>query len=168
MYLYYQMPSKPTIALTVLISAFIVSCDQVTSLTDEEKGNIVIEVKQTLDNYYADIKQEGLTAEFKYLDNSKDFYWTPPGFSKPISYDSVAIILKKNAPNYKEIDNKFESLTIDAISLDSAMYSGKIRSIITDTTNNVITMHLNEKGKLIKRKDGWKLLSGETTLSLGK
>ncbi len=156
---------KNIFAFAFLVVLFGCSHEQKPTLTDEEKGNIVMEIKETLDNYYADIKEGGLTAELKYLDNSKDFCWMPPGYSSSISFDSVASILKKNAPNYKEIDNKFESLTIEAISLDSAMYSGKIRSILTDTTNTPITMFLNEKGKLVKRKDGWKLISGETTIS---
>jgi hypothetical protein len=157
---------KNKAAFILLVLSFSCSREQKPLLTEEEKGNIVIEVKETLDNYYADIRSGGLTAEFKYLDNSKDFYWTPPGYNKPISYDSVACVLKKNAGNYKEIDNAFENLTIEAISLDSASYSGKIRSSITDTTNNSTTIYLNEKGKLIKRKDGWKLLNGETSVSL--
>lgn len=159
---------KNKLAFIFLLLAFSCSQEQKPTLSDEQKGEIVLEVKQTLDNYYADIKSGGLTAEFKYLDNSKDFYWTPPGYSKPISYDSVATILKMNAPNYKEIDNTFENLNIEALSVDSAIYSGKIRSTITDTSGTPMSMFLNEKGKLIKRKDGWKLLSGETTISLSK
>ena len=157
---------KNNAVFAVLI--FLVSCsgEQKPPLTEEEKGNIVLEVKEILDNFNAEIKEGGLTTEFKYLDNSKDFHWTPPGYQSSISYDSVANILKKNAANYKEIANQFESLTIDAISADTAIYSAKIISVLTDTTNNPLTIHLKEKGKLIKRKDGWKLLSGETTVSL--
>ncbi len=161
------MSHKAIITLLFYPSLLFISCKQaLPTLTDEQKGEIVLEVKETLDNYYADIKSGGLTSEFNYLDNSKDFYWTPPGYTAPISFDSVSTILKMNAPNYKEVDNSFESLSIEAITIDSAFYSGKIKSIITDTSGTPITMYLTEKGKLIKRKDGWKLLSGETTLSL--
>jgi hypothetical protein len=157
---------KNNAVFAVLI--FLISCsgEQKPLLTEEEKGNIVLEVKEVLDRFNAEIKEGGLTTEFKYLDNSKDFHWTPPGYRSAISFDSVAGMLKKNAANYKEIENRFESLTIDAASADTAIYDAKITSVLTDTTNNPITVHLKEKGKLIKRKDGWKLLSGETTVSL--
>lgn len=153
------------ISIAVLISFN--SCKQnPPPLTEEQKGTLAMEVKETLDNYYADIKSGGLTAEFKYLDSTKDFFWIPPGYAKPITFDSVASILKAKAGNYKEIDNSFESLNIEVLSEDSAMYSGKIRSTMTDSTNTPMTIYLNEKGKMIKRKDGWKLLSGETSISL--
>lgn len=163
------MSNTTIITLLFFPSLLFISCKQSSpELTDEQKQEIVLEVKGTLDNYYTDIKNDGLTAEFNYLDSSKDFYWTPPGYNTPISFDSVSKILNKNATNYKEINNSFESLNIEAIAIDSAYYSGKIKSIITDTSGTPTTMYLNEKGKLIKRKDGWKLLSGETTLSLDK
>jgi len=168
-YLYYKMSHKTIITLLFYPSLFFVCCKpSPPPLTDEQKGEIVLEVKETLNNYYADIKSGGLTSEFNYLDNSKDFYWTPPGYTTPISFDSVSAILKMNAPNYKEIDNSFESLNIEATAIDSAFYSGKIKSITTDTSGTPTTLYLNEKGKLIKRKDGWKLLSGETTLWLNR
>lgn len=163
----FDIMTKQHILIFLLALVFSNSCKQgPPSLTDEQKGTLVMEIKETLDNYYADIKSGGLIAEFKYLDSTKDFSWMPPGYTKPISFDSVACILKANSGNYKEIDNSFENLNIEVLCEDSAVYSGKIRSIMTDTTNTPMTIYLNEKGKLIKRKDGWKLLNGETTISL--
>ena len=124
----------------------------------EEFSVVIKEIKEASRELTDAIKKDPQFAKDVALDiNNNKTYLDVPG-SDDLKETSYAL--------YKEIDNKFESLTIEAISLDSAMYSGKIRSIITDTTNNPITMYLNEKGKLIKRKDGWKLLSGETSLSL--
>lgn len=157
---------KNTLAFGLLIIAFGCSHEEKPQLSEEEKETIVMDVKETLDNFNADIKAGGITAEFKYLDNSKDFKWMPPGYQSPISYDSCTGMMKRSVGTYKEIDNSFESLTIDALSADTASYTGKIKSMMTDTTGNTMTIYLNEKGKLIKRKGGWKLLSGETTISL--
>src|SRR5687768_6760744 len=62
-------------------------------LTEAKKMVVIKQVEQTLNNYVAAVKKDGLTAEFDYLDRSSDFFWVPPGFSVAISYDSIAVIL---------------------------------------------------------------------------
>src|SRR5688572_31858927 len=89
-----------------------VSCSQSETLSETERAEIILAAKETLTNYYNDIRKEGLRAEFRYLDNSKEFFWVPPGYSSPISYDSVAAILNQNAPLFKSIDNSFDTLRI--------------------------------------------------------
>lgn len=150
--------------LTVLIALTFASCKQNTSLTEKEKKIVIQDVTQTLNNYYNNIRKSGLMAEFKYLDNSPDFYWVPPGYSSSISYDSVAVILKQTAPKYKYIDNSFDKLQIIALDNEIATYTGQLKSIMTDTAGKEMTFSMVETGVLIKRQDGWKLLSGQTTV----
>jgi hypothetical protein len=150
--------------LTIFTILAITSCRQSTSLTETEKASIVFDVHQTLDNYYNDIKKSGLTAEFKYLDNSADFFWVPPGYSSSISYDSVITVLKQNAPKYISIDNSFDTVRIIPISKEFATYTGRLHSTMTDTFGKVTTFSLVETGVLIKRQDGWKLLNGQTAI----
>jgi hypothetical protein len=153
--------------LRILVLAFIINAcsnDNQQILSLQEKVSITDTVKQTLNNYYADIKKLGLTAEFRYLDSSSDFFWVPPGFEKALNYDSVHAILIKNAPSLRSIDNSWETLSIYPLSKDLANYTGKIRSVVKDTAGNVFHSMLIETGLLIKRKDGWKLLSGQTAI----
>ena len=131
---------------------------------EAEKKLIIDSVTQTLNRYYDDIRAEGLMAEFRYLDNSPEFYWVPPGFSVAISYDSVASILRQNAPLLKDIDNKWDTLRIDPLSHELATYTGRLHSIVTDTAGHVSETSLVETGLLIKRRNGWKLLSGQTSV----
>jgi hypothetical protein len=159
---------KKIVFLLPVIFAFACTHEEKPQLSDEEKGNIVMDVKEVLDNFNADVKAGGLTSEFRYLDNSADFKWIPPGYQSPISYDSATKMMTRSAGTYKEINNSFENLTINALSSDTASYTGKIKSMMTDTMGNIMTIYLNEKGKLVRRKDGWKLLSGETTISLSE
>jgi len=147
---------------TKLILLFLISCRQPTDLTEKEKEELVFSIRQTLDNYYNDIRQSGLLAELNYLDSSADFFWVPPGYTQSISYDSVVSILKQNAPYYKYIDNAFDTLKIIPLTKELASYTGKLQSTITDTLNNQVTFRLIETGVLIKRADGWKLLNGQT------
>jgi hypothetical protein len=150
--------------ITIFTILTIVSCRQSKPLTENDKANIIEEVHQTLDNYYKDIRKSGLTAEFKYLDNSSEFFWVPPGYSSSISYDSVTIVLKQNAPKYKLIENSFDTLLIIPLSKELATYTGRLNSTMTDTSDKTMTFSLVETGVLIKRKDGWKLLSGQTSI----
>src|SRR5688572_33335994 len=100
--------TRPIWTILTLIS--LISCRQPTELTEKEKEELIISIRQTLDNYYNDIRKSGLLAELNYLDSSADFFWVPPGYNQSISYDSVVSILKQNAPYYKYVDNAFDTL----------------------------------------------------------
>ncbi|MBK7009746.1 MAG: nuclear transport factor 2 family protein [Saprospiraceae bacterium] len=150
--------------LTIFTILTFLSCRQSESLTENETESIIKDVQLTLVNYYTDIRKSGLTAEFKYLDNSSDFFWVPPGYSGFISYDSVATVLKQNAPKYISIDNSFDTLRIIPLSKELATYTGRLNSTMTDTSGKIMTFSLVETGVLIKRQDGWKLLSGQTSI----
>jgi hypothetical protein len=142
----------------------ILSCRESIPLTENEKASVIKNVSQTLNNYYNDIRKSGLMAEFKYLDNSSEFFWVPPGYSHSISYDSVSTVLRQNAPKYKSIDNSFDTLQIIPLSKELATYTGRLNSTMTNTSGETMTFTLVETGVLIKRQDGWKLLSGQTTI----
>lgn len=150
--------------LMLLSMLLFVSCSQSSLLTEKEKTVIIDSVRQTLNNYHNDIRKSGLIAEFKYLDNSADFFWVPPAYSASISYDSVASILKQNAPNYKYIDNSFDTLSIIPLSKELATYTGRLHSTMIDTNNKKTSFSLVETGVIIKRTNGWKLLSGQTSV----
>lgn len=162
-----QKDSKVYIALTVIfagITVFIWNYDLAGCEDSEEteKEKVIAETKLMLRNYCEDVRKEGLLAEFKYLDNSKDFYWTPPGFYGAITFDSVASILRINASKYKKIINSFDSLNITISGKDTAMYFGIIDSRTTDSSGHETHVKLQETGSLVKRADGWKLLNGKT------
>jgi hypothetical protein len=150
--------------LLIFFVLTITSCRQSTVLTENEKVNIIADVKLTLDNYYNDIRKHGLTAEFKYLDNSPDFFWVPPGYSGSVPYDGIVTAIKQNALKYKLVDNSFDKLQIIPLSNELATYTGQLSSIMTDTSGKVIHYSLVETGIMIKRPEGWKLLSGQTSL----
>ena len=116
------------------------------------------------DHYFEAIRKGGMTAEFQYLDHSSDFFWVPPGYQNPISYDSVAAVLTLNAPRFVSVENTFDTLRIIPLTTALATYTAKLRSVMKDTSGNVSSLHLIETGVVIKRSDGWKLLSGQTSL----
>jgi SnoaL-like domain len=150
--------------ILILFAMLLGSCDQQKPLNSVEKDEIIKEVRQTLNNYYDDIRKSGLSAEFNYLDNSSDFFWVPPKYPECLSYDSVVSILKQSAPKYKYIDNKVDFMRINPLNKELAVYTCQLHSVMTDTSGNVLTYSMIETGVLIKRKDGWKLLSGQTSI----
>lgn len=140
------------------------SCNQQPAFTETEKQKVQVAVHNMLNEYYSDIYSSGLLAEFKYLDSSTDFFWVPPGYTQALSFDSVAAILRKNAPGLAAVENSFDTLQIIPLSADLAAYTARIRSVVRDTAGMVFTSSLIETGVVVKRANGWKLLNGHTSL----
>ena len=148
----------------VILAAILLSCGNSSELTEKEKEVIRHEVRQTLQNYYDDIRQSGLLAEFNYLEESPDFFWSPPGFTHPLSYDSIASIIRLNSTLYQKVDNQFDTLLIIPVKRKVATYSGRLTSTVVDTAGVTTTIRMIETGVLIKIDDQWKLLNGQTSV----
>lgn len=151
------------LVLTCIVCG-ILSCTNKAGMTVAEQKAINDSVAQTLTDYCKAVKEHGLTAEFQYLDHSPDFFWVPPGYTSTISYDSVEAVLIRNAPMFRMIDNTFDSLRIVPLTKELATYTAVLHSTMVDTTGKTTQMHMVETGTVIKRKDGWKLLSGQTAI----
>ena len=138
--------------------------DEKGRLSTNDALKVESEVRLLFDHYFEAIRKGGLTAEFQYLDHSSDFFWVPPGYDNPISYDSVAAVLTLNASRFVSVENTSDTLRIIPLTTALATYTAKLRSVMKDTSGNVSSVNLIETGVVIKRKDGWKLLSGQTSL----
>jgi hypothetical protein len=133
-------------------------------LSAEEAKDIERTVRQTLADYNSAVKKEGLMAEFRYLDSSSSFFWVPPGYANSLGYDSIRSIIQKNASSFASVDNSWQSLKIIPLSKELANYTGRIRSVMKDTSGKINSFILVETGLMIRRTDGWKLISGQTAL----
>jgi len=133
-------------------------------LSSHDALKVESEVRQLFDHYFGAIRKGGMTAEFQYLDRSSDFFWVPPGYHNPISYDSVSAVLTLNAPRFVSVENTFDTLRIIPLTTALATYTAKVRSVMKDTSGNVASLQLIETGVVIKRSDGWKLLNGQTSV----
>lgn len=131
-------------------------------LNQNNKEIIEREIRQMFDNYHNDIKKDGLKAEFKYLDNSSDFFWVPPGYDSALSFDSVKTILLSNSKFIHSIEFSWDTLQVFPLTNTIANYSEIVNGIMIDTSNTKSTFKIIESGTLIKRKDGWKLLNGQS------
>lgn len=117
-----------------------------------------------LHHYHEAMAEKGLMAEFDYLDSSSQFFWIPPGYGQALSYDSVKTIITLNSRQYKQVDFKWDTLTVQYIASDVATFYGQVTGQMTDTTDVTNSIVLLESGTLIKRKEGWKLLSGQSKI----
>ncbi len=127
-----------------------------------KKEKVLKEVTAMLHNYFSDIKKEGLTAEFRYLDNSPDFFWVPPGYQTVIYYDSVYKTLLIHDQGLQSVAFYWSSLEVHPLSEEIANYTGIVKGTIVDTAGQVNQVHMIETGTAIKRAEGWKILSGQS------
>ncbi|MGI9542265.1 MAG: nuclear transport factor 2 family protein [Cyclobacteriaceae bacterium] len=137
---------------------------QTATLSQSETKAVSLEVNTMLYEYLEAMNTGGLTTEFKYLDNSPQFFWVPPGYDSWISYDSVATVLKATAPTLKSIDYQYEYLRIEPLTTHFASYTGKITGTLVTMSGDTSYLTLLETGTVIKREDGWKLLNGQSAL----
>jgi hypothetical protein len=150
--------------LAVVTMLSLHSCTDEKAMSEKEKKEISDEIIKTLHDYFEDISKSGLTAELKYLDNSPDFFWVPPGYGGPINYDSVVHILNRTAPTFKAVNNSFVALTVFPLTEKYATYTATIQSHVSDTMGMKSNYSLLETGVMIKRAGGWKLLNGQTSI----
>ena len=148
------------ILFTVCYLIFAGCCSK--TISDRHDDRATQSARKMLESYSADINSEGFLAEFKYLDSSEHFWWLPPGFDSPITYDSVAAILKRNAVLFPKVNVKYDSLQLLPAGSSTVIYKGDVTVILTDTTGRMDTTYLKEDGKIVRRPGGWKLMCGKT------
>jgi hypothetical protein len=122
------------------------------------------EVKSTIDNYYNELRKKGLAAELKYLDSSNQFFWVPPGYMNYANFNVIAAAIKRNAASLKSIDNRYDSLLIIPLTNDYAQFVMRTISTTIRADGDSIKSAFIESGVMVRRKDGWKFLSGQTSL----
>jgi hypothetical protein len=151
-------------SLWTLLAA--VGCDSKAEPTWDAvaKTKVTLEVSTMLHDYHAAIRKGGLLAEFAFLDSSADFFWVPPGYAAPLDYATMRKIVTDNATKVDTISSNWEMLEIHPLTMDIATFVGKL-SVFTIANGDTSRSSLLESGTLIRRKDGWKLLSGQTANS---
>lgn len=152
--------TPPHFFCVLLLTLF--ACSPVDNAPEFNKETIISEVTQMFDNYHRDIREQGLTGEFKYLDQSDDFFWVPPGYESALTFDSVKAILVTNAAGFEKVEFHFDTLQIFPLATHIASYSGIVKGSMKDITGNQHLVAIIESGTVIKRPDGWKLLCGQS------
>lgn len=122
------------------------------------------EVEKMLHSYYADVSENGLTAEFDYLDNSKDFFWNPPGYNSTLNYAEVKREVTKNAGLFSSLNYHWDTLQVFPLSNSLVNYTGIVKGEMIDTLGGTTTVKLLESGTAIKRTTKWKILNGQTSI----
>lgn len=133
-------------------------------LTEEEEAAIKKEVQVFLEQYSAAVKKRGLKAEFDFIGEPENFRWQPPGYKVFIKYDSVATLINQNAARYKLVNNRYEVKEILVPGSGTATYNAKVYSHMEDNEGQSTDVVFSEVGVLKKKRDGWKLMVGVTTI----
>lgn len=141
-----------------------IACKDSSDMSEPERKKVIGDVTDMLYQYNANIKDKGLQSEFEYIDNSPGFFWVPPGATGPQPLDTIISSISHNATRLKLVNNTFDTLVVIPLTIRLAQYSARIHSIVTDTGGHQTTTTLVETGLVVKRKNGWKLLSGQTSV----
>ena len=152
-------------SLMLVSFLFIPACMQTDRSSEAEHAIVVSEVRSMLDAYGADVKKEGLLAEFRYLEHSDDYFWVPPGFTSALTYDSTKSIIEANAKLFRSVEFIWDTLRVIPLSRELATYTGRIRSILVDTGGTMSVHHMLETG-LVRRdpRGRWWILSGQSRI----
>lgn len=151
------------ISLLLLLGSIFSSCEPTITNPKENKKSDTKEIRDFLHAFHTAVNQYGLKAEFNYLDSTDDFYWIPPGYSKALNYDSFKSILNLSDEGIRQVNFEWDQLNVQLLTENIASFNGVVKGTITDTSNITINVHQIESGTLIKRKNGWKLLNGQSS-----
>jgi hypothetical protein len=152
--------------LPILCVVVCIACNGA-QLSKRKAAQITREATDMLHNYHKDLAAHGLAAEFKYLDSTDQFNWHPAGYDTAIGFDSVATVLRRLDDFYTSIKSHWDTLSITPLSDSMADYTGIFTTSMTDVSGITDTYTMHESGRLVRRPDGWKMLSGRTSIMPG-
>lgn len=150
---------KHHLLFIICISVLMACADRGDTL---DSAAVESEVRDMLADYFDATRSGGILAGLPFLDTSSQFFWVPPDFDSAISYDSVVAVLTAAAPGVRSVSNEWRALDIHVLDRDIASFTGRIRSRVTSTDGATTLTQMLETGVAIKRRDGWKLLCGQT------
>lgn len=158
--MYHLWHMRSFIYIGSLLTIF--SCASPKSSAELDAEKIYKEIQLMFDNYHKDVAAGGLKAEFKYLDSTANFYWVPPGYNMPLSYDSVKQILIENDKALAKLTLHWDTLRIMPLTNDLVNYTGIVKGQMKDTSGATYQLAIIESGIVTRRANGWKLLCGQS------
>lgn len=158
--------SKNDNLLKSIYWAFLIGCGLFGCKVDQTYNSKKVqkEVWDFLHDYQEAMNTEGLMSEFRFLDSTNAFYWVPPGYTSVLNFDSVRTILIATAPTLSQINNRWDYLNVYPLNDTLANYTGKLVMEHQDTSGNINQAELLETGLVVQRKNGWKILSGQSSV----
>ena len=132
-------------------------------LSDNERKTVDKEVKDMLYGYCNDLRSQGLQAQFHYMDNGGQFFWLTAGSTSAQGLDSTLAIAGRAMANVSVVNRSYDTLLVQPLTTTLAAYSARVRSVVTYTGGKDTTLLTVETGTLVKRREGWRFLYGQTT-----
>ena len=133
-----------------------------TTVEDVNLDRIAQESKAMLVAFHDSINQTDLMAEFAFLDSTSAFYWIPPGYNYAIGYDSIRNILIESNRQLQSVYFDWDTLDVFPLSKDYCNFRGVVHCEMTGQDSVKQIFNVIESGTLVKRDDGWKMLSGQS------
>ena len=151
------------IGLYLIVGSFL-SCDQEAKLTNDQKYEIINSVKKSQEQFCLDYEAEDFDAVMSHLDTSRNFFWIYPPETVPVTREIFAEVLKREFEMNNPIKFIWDTIQVVPLSSDLAYYQGRFHRVETDTSEIEQVGITFVSAIVIRREEGWKLLSGQNCL----
>lgn len=109
-----------------------------------------------------DYEAEDFDAVMSHLDTSRNFFWIYPPDTVPVTREIFAEVLRWEFDMNNPIRYKWDTIQVIPLSSDLAYYQGRGHKVETDTSKIEHVVIGFQSAIVIRREEGWKLLSGQT------
>ncbi len=151
---------KSLVLSFILVTMLVCGCKRSGDLSQDERTAIKNAIHRVLYEMTDSVRTNGLTGWIPFLHNSSDFKWEFNGI--PSSYDSLVVQIRREAPHYRSLTIKWDSVQVEPLSKNEAMLSAKYTETVIDTNGVQSILVGTDKARLVKVNDSWRFASGQT------
>ena len=154
------------IIVSIVVSFLIfTACQQQYQLTDSQKTEIIKEVETMATQFFIDYNNKNIDAVVRSLDDSPKFFWVFPPETTHLSRDKLVSSLTLEIESALFLEAAWDEIIVEPLASDFAYCKGVFNVVITDSLKNEKKFIGIESAVVVKRKDGWKFLMGQTSTS---
>ena len=148
---------------TLFLSVFLLPACR-TSPDAAQEQRISNEIRTLLSDMSDSMKLAGLKGWVPFLERAPEFRWSFHGVT--IGYDTLIVQIGKEAPLYRSIDLKWDSIRVSPQSTAEIFMTARFAEDLVDTAGVRTNSSGHVKSRVVKTARGWKFLQGETVLDV--
>jgi len=159
--------SKKIFPFALLCLLPLLSCQRSTDLSDSQRAAVIQGVQQLAVQFFDDVRTHNAAAVIAHLDSSEAFFWVFPPDTGAVSRATIAEGLRAELESYPSIEGRWLTMRVEPLTATLASYTGVFEQVSTSVDGNAVRTQGIETAVVILRDNGWKFLSGQTTLRTG-
>ena len=159
--------SRSALTFTLMCLLPLISCQRSTDLTEAQRRAVIQGVQQMAVQFFDDVRTHNADAIIAHMDSSDAFFWVFPPDTTLHSRATLAAGLRTDLDAYPSIEGRWLRMRVEPLTATIAVYTGVFEQVGTTLEGEIFTTRGIESATVILRDDGWKFLSGQTTLRSG-